>query len=501
MYCDADNNNDEDDITPTKPPSKKKNPKNKPFEGHGIGYHQGKTVIIKLLPSDETYRIITKPAFPMFHHFSKTPQVLSPEKVEGLDPGKRIVDSYKPYAFEEAYNDQGRKNVNNHYNLETISTNIDGYPKEHFIQTKQEADDEQKKTENDQGNSDKSSEEVSDDELNAALRRLTKILKTHVYPTHSPDLKVYKVNTDYSEFEDPKKLPNIAYRFVPTSSKEERDGVSAEYEYIKSLYKDGPEISKPEIRSVNPEKFAKIVYSFPISAKQIQKDEEIDSPESLPNKSNSKSSGNVVHPSNPAKQKTLELVKPKEMYEIVVTQKMYTMPEQEGTYRTAYPLKVRQIISNGSLELKTPDYASYENLKDKNNYSALYLPYSEESDEESEKKYKTLGEYVPTYDNWYQDYAKHNPVDYDRPSFTYALPGSKSDIRIHDHAESSEHDPSHLSEYTGSFSPATKQAYTLYEEPVPLSQNWYKVNSQKLIDYPYSYYMRRENLESNEDMR
>lgn len=76
MYCDADSSSDDESQVPLRKPNKKENSKNKPFEGHGIGYQQGKTVVIKL-PAVKTYRLPDIPKFHLFDYFSKAPQVLS----------------------------------------------------------------------------------------------------------------------------------------------------------------------------------------------------------------------------------------------------------------------------------------------------------------------------------------------------------------------------------------------------------------------------------------
>nr|BAM18430.1 unknown unsecreted protein [Papilio xuthus] len=90
MYCDADSNSDDESQAPLRKPNKKENSKNKPFEGHGIGYHQGKTVVIKL-PAVETYRVPDVPTFHLFDYFSKAPQVLSQTLTEKSGFRGRIV--------------------------------------------------------------------------------------------------------------------------------------------------------------------------------------------------------------------------------------------------------------------------------------------------------------------------------------------------------------------------------------------------------------------------
>lgn len=497
MYCDADNNDEGDDKIPPKLTNKKKKPKNKPFEGHGIGYHQGKTVVIKLLPTAETYHIINKPAFPMFDYFSKTPQVLPPKKIDSFSSGKRIAETYKPYTYAGDYDTQARREVQDLNSVKTINSSTEDNPKVIANVTKGEdvEKDEQDNPENEKAIH-QGSAETTDDELSDAFKRLAKILKTHVYPTHLPDLKAYKVNTDYSEFENPKKVPKIAFDFITIPKKEIIDfRRSSDSKYIKSLYTNGPDSLNRDIHgeTIQPAKPTKIINGLiPTESKEIKNEE------------NKNEKVEKIHNQNLWESPHAKLVQnPKEMYEIVTLQKSDVVPkEAEAAYRTNYPLKIHKVILNGSIELKEPKYADYENLKDRNNYSGLYLPYTDENDEITQRKYTLFGDSVPTYGDWYQkDYLKRNPVDYDRPSFTrtYILPDSKSDIRIYDISESSEHDPSYESEYTGSLSPQTQQAYTLYGEPVPLTQNWYKVNSQKLIEYPYKHYEPHENSESHED--
>ncbi|XP_047534663.1 uncharacterized protein LOC125069270 [Vanessa atalanta] len=89
MYCDADSENLADSDTFKTP--KKKKTKNKPFEGHGLGYQQGKTVIIKLPKAAEAYQIQDSPQFSMFNYFSKTPQDLQPTFVQGTGAREEVT--------------------------------------------------------------------------------------------------------------------------------------------------------------------------------------------------------------------------------------------------------------------------------------------------------------------------------------------------------------------------------------------------------------------------
>ncbi|XP_046976411.1 uncharacterized protein LOC124542505 isoform X2 [Vanessa cardui] len=92
MYCDADSENLADSDT-FKTPKKKKRTKNKPFEGHGLGYQQGKTVIIKLPKAAEAYQIQDLPQFSMFDYFSKTPQDLQPTFIQGTGAREEVTET------------------------------------------------------------------------------------------------------------------------------------------------------------------------------------------------------------------------------------------------------------------------------------------------------------------------------------------------------------------------------------------------------------------------
>lgn len=444
MYCDADSSNFEgEESTTHRATNKKKIPKNKPFDGHGIGYHQGKAVIIKLLPAPETYNIINKPAFPMFHYFSKTPQVLSAPEIARYGPGKRVMDSYKPYK--EDYESQSNKEIQNLNSFYTAGGKNHDKPDQIINDVKPTSKTNESNSRTQQSNTSPSqngkaatSSETEDEELSDAFKRLQKILKTHVYPSHVLDLKAYKINTDYREFEDPSVLPKIAYDFIDHTPSKENANSKESSEYIKSLYNEGPASLYPENQR--------------------------------------------------AKQDRLR--NPKEMYELFIPANEYDISnDAESTYRTSYPFKTHQHLSNGTLEIKTPEYALYENIKDKHNYSGLYDPSSHENEAKNTRKYTLFGNPVPIYDDWYQkDHLKRNPVDYGRESFTYVSPSSSHNekIRVDDASEGSEQEPEKGSKYTGSFSPQLKQPYTLFGAPVPLTNSWYKVdNEQEVRHYPY----------------
>lgn len=451
MYCDADsNNNEEEESTTQKATNKKKSPKNKPFDGHGIGYHQGKTVVIKLVPAPETFNIINKPAFPMFDYFSKTPQVLPPKEIEGFGSGKQLKDLYKPYKEEEvqnlnSFNTADGKHEDNPNEIVNNSEPSSEVSKDSNSETQQS------ETSQSQNGKAATSSEIEDEELNEAFKRLQKILKTpYVYPSPVSDLEAYKVNTDYSEFEDPTREPKIAYDFM-----------------------DHLPLNENENSKESSEEMKKHTDDSPVSSTQENE-----------------------------KKKLERLQNPKEMYETFIPVNEYDIPkEAEALYRTSYPFKIHQYLSNGTLVIQTPEYARYDNIKDKHNYSGLYDPSSQENKNEMIKKYELFGIPVPTYDKWYQkDYLKRNPVDYSKQSYSYVSPPNSSNEKIDDDAsQSSEHEPVKVYEYTGSFSPRLKQAYTLFGAPVPLTNNWYKVDNEKLIEYdPYKQLHSTENSESNE---
>ncbi|CAF4782431.1 unnamed protein product [Pieris macdunnoughi] len=88
MYCDADSDLQLDDSSKS-PVLKKKSRKNKPFQGRGIGYHQGKTVVINLADA-QTYNLndIDK-----LNDFSGTKETSMPSmSVQGFGVTQEIND-------------------------------------------------------------------------------------------------------------------------------------------------------------------------------------------------------------------------------------------------------------------------------------------------------------------------------------------------------------------------------------------------------------------------
>lgn len=219
MYCDADSDTHSADEIEKQQPTTKKKPKSKPFQGHGIGYHQGKTVVIKLSPETRTYKITnTIPRYHVFDHFSKTPQALSSTTlVEGTGAAKEIKYEYQTpeYNIEDYKKDiQSLSYDNNNFTAVEPKMYINNYlDKPLNIPIRQDdvqTNDKKVQTEHSEApaHEDDNADKVGGDTVNKAIDRLGKIIKTHVYPsqTHhriANDLEVYKFKPDYSEFLPP----------------------------------------------------------------------------------------------------------------------------------------------------------------------------------------------------------------------------------------------------------------------------------------------------------
>ncbi|XP_050352280.1 zinc metalloproteinase nas-4-like [Nymphalis io] len=173
MYCDADSENLADSDS-SETPKKKKKTKNKPFEGHGLGYQQGKTVVIKLPKAAEAYQIQDSPQFSMFNYFSNTPQDLQPTFVQGTGDReeviKKLFESPIPPTIEEygkSYfdvNPQDLLNGREHTAIEPYTDDKQNTPKE------------------------KPSDELNED-LSNAFYRLSQIIKPQDFskPTRNED--------------------------------------------------------------------------------------------------------------------------------------------------------------------------------------------------------------------------------------------------------------------------------------------------------------------------
>ncbi|KAJ0181121.1 hypothetical protein K1T71_003206 [Dendrolimus kikuchii] len=217
MYCDAESSNSEADEEPKKPEIKSRKVKNEPFGGHGIGYHQGKTVVIKLLPAAETYKLPDVPSFHLFDYFSKAPQAMSTSEIEGTRIGKEIIQPYQPsppFNFVE-YTKSLQSNTANSVQNNADEVQRNGKPDDNNIETtgnevlNKESLQEKKERENvvrkpvtDQ-RTNQNTEEL-DENLSEAFEELSKVIKDHVYPSTSSDSNSYKVRNDYSFYTPPK---------------------------------------------------------------------------------------------------------------------------------------------------------------------------------------------------------------------------------------------------------------------------------------------------------
>lgn len=207
MYCDADSNDTHSaDENEKQESAKQKKPKSTPFQGHGIGYHQGKTVVIKVNPEAKTYKITsTIPRYHVFDHFSTTPQALSPTSFfEGTGTAKEINYEYTTSSYNielPSYDNSNytgvKSNIYNNNNLDNplsspipsddVKTNDEKIQSDHSDESTEEED---------------NSTEVIDT-VNEAIDRLGQIIKTHVYPSQTPDLDIYKIKPYNSELEAP----------------------------------------------------------------------------------------------------------------------------------------------------------------------------------------------------------------------------------------------------------------------------------------------------------
>ncbi|CAK1548296.1 unnamed protein product [Leptosia nina] len=92
MYCDADSDVFLDSDSSKPPTVKKKTGKNKPFQGHGIGYHQGKAVAIQL-PDAQTFNLHDISTIDKLNDFSGTEETsVSQLPFQGFGVAKKIND-------------------------------------------------------------------------------------------------------------------------------------------------------------------------------------------------------------------------------------------------------------------------------------------------------------------------------------------------------------------------------------------------------------------------
>ncbi|GBP12079.1 Zinc metalloproteinase nas-15 [Eumeta japonica] len=191
MYCDAGSDSTADEEATTKRPNKRKN---KPFQGRGLGYHQGKAVIIEL-PAAKTVQLSYSPMYPIFDDFSQPPQALSPTQFKGFrellsipeyipiyvsDSNLyKINDSPKPFGQDMKFKEKFLKNDSTR-----VSEELQGKEK---LNLKPENNSNIKTVKENK------SQNVGqyDDALDEAFKRLEKIIHTHVYPSQPTHLKPY----------------------------------------------------------------------------------------------------------------------------------------------------------------------------------------------------------------------------------------------------------------------------------------------------------------------
>lgn len=249
MYCDADSDSGQADQNPPKKTViKKKKGKNKPFEGHGIGYHQGKAVAIKILPAPETYKLPDVPSFHVFDYFSKEPQILSTSENEGFRIGKEIAYSYSPPEPKQTH--QMPPVSHSAVSFDTMSEFKPDHNKENFQGHDGVAENKQTNTQDEkQLNQPQSAVDISthdenssppeakevDADLIDAFDRLSKIIKIHVYPSQTPDLSAYKLgHTNNYDAQLMKKLNPL-----PTeANKPEEDKMNTAIRFINNMYEE-----------------------------------------------------------------------------------------------------------------------------------------------------------------------------------------------------------------------------------------------------------------------
>lgn len=204
MYCDAEPDHQLDSDSIDKPKKKKKN-KNKPFEGHGLGYQQGKTVIIKL-PKVEEYQIQGS-QFSMFDYFSKTTQELQPAFIPGTGNREEVI----PQLYES-----------------TVLPNIEEYEKSYFKQNPLRSGSEKQVTNREQSVIKPYTEEKREDkrsdaeyeDLSNEFYRFPQIMKPGEFSkqTQNDDNYEKQYNIEkllFKEEESPSKYVGLSHRHLP----------------------------------------------------------------------------------------------------------------------------------------------------------------------------------------------------------------------------------------------------------------------------------------------
>lgn len=258
MYCDAESDSGQADENVTKKTeTKKKKGKNKPFDGQGIGYHQGKAVVFKLLPAAETYKLPDVPSFHVFDYFSKEPQILSTSENEGFRIGKEIAYSYNPPEPMTARDVHLPAHSGHGLELKLQkeqAENKEQNEHKHVVEVKPVNSQINKQLSNSEtaievpvleGHTSQPEAEETDADLIDAFDRLSKIIRSHVYPSQTPDLSIYKINSQYTDHYNPSHPNAERGKLVSPvqiqKSKPERDEMNATVKYINNIYDFNPE--------------------------------------------------------------------------------------------------------------------------------------------------------------------------------------------------------------------------------------------------------------------
>ncbi|CAH0699124.1 unnamed protein product [Spodoptera exigua] len=354
MYCDAESDNGQADENVTKKTeTKKKKGKNKPFDGQGLGYHQGKAVVFKLLPAAETYKLPDVPSFHVFDYFSKEPQIMSTSENEGFRIGKEIAYSYNPPEPMTARDVHVPKHLDHGHEIKLQkeqTENEEQNEHKNVAEIKSANSKNHKHLSNSEtavevpiieGHTSQSEPEQTDTDLIDAFDRLSKIIRLHVYPSQTPDLSIYKTNSRYTDqynslqIKDQGESDKLVSPSQTQKSKPHRDEMHTTVKFINNMYDFDSEKS--------------------ITTKLIDGDEY-----------------------NKDKNEMKEAVK------IVPDQENHSLPWYKN-YKDDYT--------------STPDFESPENYQTRKAYSSIGFP-------------KVLKDEKPhNEDDWYQKYVRYYPND------------------------------------------------------------------------------------------
>lgn len=367
MYCDADSDNFEaEEQKPRKPIIiKKKKPKNKPFEGHGIGYHQGKTVVIKL-PAAETYRLPDTPSYHVFDYFSKAPQAMSPTLIEGFGIGKKITYSYAlPAVFkvqEHKIPVFSNSDQTNPPNIAKEPEVVQDTDKNVDVNLSNAADDKnsEKKTQLEDFDEKTTTEKPKSGQhdFSNAFHRIGQVTTSRINPD------VYKPNTDYSEYYNPVNINSVASKtdfYLNYAPKETAHYLPSENTNLK--------LTRDFIETLHDPK-----------QKQIFNDN--------------------YHKQNPFYHDKHEIKRDTEQETDEQSDEENRPGDVDITFGKIYPhKKIEEIKSIYSLK---PEYTSLKYLENKQDYSSYYNPndVSKRDSEVRSEKYTLFGEPVPFTGSW-----------------------------------------------------------------------------------------------------